>query len=370
MASGGGNGTSDGGNKTTTDVHRQTGCSKFSFLLCNISKCCGSKKKRKRTPTPELSRQPDNTPPTRIEDNEQEPYVPPPDPHDMSESPVPEIPVATPEASDDETKRSEDGGVEDKKRKDGGDKPKDRESGKNRPEVETKTGEVDDGTRPEVVDESIVTPSIPDIDDQMFDSADSDSNDEAEPESSIETNRNRRDPPEANGPNNRVHDAKNVAGKNSTLDGAIDLLPSVPGVSNPGRPRYWSSVKQLYSRTGYHLAICPNGNIRGINDDNHPYAVLEFRSPSAYGEVQIKGKKTGLYLTMNAKSRLYGQADSCHEGTFFNETLHDGYNRYLSKLYQERQWFVGIKKSGKAKPGWKTDWKQKSVQFLPRASPS
>ncbi|KAK6641009.1 hypothetical protein RUM44_012708 [Polyplax serrata] len=122
---------------------------------------------------------------------------------------------------------------------------------------------------------------------------------------------------------------------------------------------------QLYCRTGFFLAIFPDKKVRGTDEDANPNALVEFTSES-FGEVRIKGIRSNLFLAMNKKGRLYGEANAKDEATVFVELVYGQYNLYLSRKWAHLGWYVGIKKSGKGKPGPQTRYGQKAIQFLPR----
>lgn len=144
----------------------------------------------------------------------------------------------------------------------------------------------------------------------------------------------------------------------------------VPGSSiSTGNP-YFGPRKQLYCRTGYNIALYPDGAVKGSREPYSFYAILEFSSV-AIGEVRIRGLGSGFYLAMNRKGRLYGEIYPEEEGTVFVEGVAGLYNTYLSRKYAHHGWFVAIKRSGKVKAGKQTNWGQKAIQFLPRpARPS
>ncbi|XP_063225734.1 fibroblast growth factor 9-like [Bacillus rossius redtenbacheri] len=137
------------------------------------------------------------------------------------------------------------------------------------------------------------------------------------------------------------------------------LLPS-----HAGNPVYGPRM-QLYCRTGFHLAILPNGKVRGSPDDFSKFAVMELSSVDI-SEVRIRAVETNLFLAMNNKGRLYGEKDVSEEGTIFVEMVSGQYNSYLSRKYAHLGWYLAIKRSGRPKNGRRTAWGQKSTQFLPR----
>jgi hypothetical protein len=97
--------------------------------------------------------------------------------------------------------------------------------------------------------------------------------------------------------------------------------------------------------------------------------MVEFSSVD-FGEVRIRGIETNLYLAMNQKGRLYGEVNGKDEATVFVEYSYGQYNLYLSRKWAHVGWYVGIKKSGKIKPGPQTRWGQKAIQFLPQRNRS
>ncbi|KAL1131253.1 hypothetical protein AAG570_010871 [Ranatra chinensis] len=122
---------------------------------------------------------------------------------------------------------------------------------------------------------------------------------------------------------------------------------------------------QLYCDTGHHLAILPNGKVIGIEEDMNKYAVMEFTS-AGVGDVRIRAVESNMYLAMDNKGRLYGEENPMEEGTVFKESFFGMHNIYLSKKYAHLGWYVGIKKSGKPKPGPQTSRGQKATRFVPR----
>ncbi|KAJ8946810.1 hypothetical protein NQ314_008795 [Rhamnusium bicolor] len=88
---------------------------------------------------------------------------------------------------------------------------------------------------------------------------------------------------------------------------------------------------QLFSQTGYNLTIRANGEILGTQDDSD----------------QDKAN-----------------SDPSNGGTVFIEEFQGSYSAYKSALYPE--WYIGIKKNGLPKKGFRTKYGQKAVKFLPR----
>ncbi|XP_035231158.1 fibroblast growth factor 1-like [Stegodyphus dumicola] len=136
-----------------------------------------------------------------------------------------------------------------------------------------------------------------------------------------------------------------------------------------GIPAHVGGEKQLHSATGYNLVIDSKGSIYGTREPYNQEAVMELSSRAA-GEVQIKGKSSKFYLAMNEKGKIYAERDQNSENTWFRELYNEGWNNYLW-LGNNKDWYLGIKKSGKMKRGHRTEKTQNAVKFVPRpASPS
>ncbi|KAJ8916827.1 hypothetical protein NQ315_005834, partial [Exocentrus adspersus] len=148
----------------------------------------------------------------------------------------------------------------------------------------------------------------------------------------------------------------------SSTTSHINLRPT-----RVGNPVYGSKM-QLYSMTGHHLAVYPDGIVKGTPDENDLHTYLELVSAGFPGHVKIKGMLANMYVAMDAKGRLYAESDPMEEATVFIESFQGSYNAYLSRKYAHLGWYIGIKKSGRIKRGPKTAYGQKAVRFLPRRS--
>lgn len=134
-----------------------------------------------------------------------------------------------------------------------------------------------------------------------------------------------------------------------------------------GNPTYGPRM-QLFSSTGWNLAIYANKIVRGTQDDSDRCGYLELSYAGIPGHVRIQCMENKLYLGMNKNGRLYGENEKSEECTVFIESLAGLYNVYLSRHYAHLGWYVGLKKSGKVKKGPKTALNQKACKFLPRRS--
>ncbi|CAH1106625.1 unnamed protein product [Psylliodes chrysocephalus] len=132
-----------------------------------------------------------------------------------------------------------------------------------------------------------------------------------------------------------------------------------------GNPKLGAKM-QLYCKTGHHLAIYPDGKVRGTGDENDLHTYLELSAAGYPGHVRIRGLLTNLYIAMDRRGRLYGEADPMMESTVFIESFQGSYTAYLSRRYAHLGWYIGIKRNGKIKKGPLTGYGQKAVKFLPR----
>ncbi|CAG0923217.1 unnamed protein product [Notodromas monacha] len=147
------------------------------------------------------------------------------------------------------------------------------------------------------------------------------------------------------------------------------LRPSWPATPTPTveEPQYRQKL-QLYCRTGYNIAVFADGTVRGTREPFLPHAKMELIVIAHVSDMQFRGLETGLYLAMDKKGRLYGEANPNDEATVWVEVLHGVYNCYLSRKYAHLGWYLAVKKNGKPKRATKAWWGQKAIQFLPRPS--
>uniref|UniRef100_A0A674MWR7 Fibroblast growth factor n=1 Tax=Takifugu rubripes TaxID=31033 RepID=A0A674MWR7_TAKRU len=132
------------------------------------------------------------------------------------------------------------------------------------------------------------------------------------------------------------------------------------GELSGGFPRDYRRLTQLYCMNGgHHLQILPDGTVQGLRDDGDLKAVDR-------GVVVIRGTEAARYLAMNDQGRLYGSPTVTDECYFLEKLEENHYNTYMSRQYQDRNWYVALKKNGKPKLGPRTHVGQKAVFFLPR----
>ncbi|XP_068570680.1 putative fibroblast growth factor 1 [Cebidichthys violaceus] len=116
---------------------------------------------------------------------------------------------------------------------------------------------------------------------------------------------------------------------------------------------------------GHHLLILPDGTVQGQRDDGDVHAVLKLTAVDR-GVVVIQGTEAGRYLAMSDEGRLYSSPTVTDECYFLEKLEENHYNTYASQKYQERDWYVALKKNGRPKLGPRTHIGQKAVFFLPR----
>ncbi|XP_051275244.1 putative fibroblast growth factor 1 [Dicentrarchus labrax] len=133
-----------------------------------------------------------------------------------------------------------------------------------------------------------------------------------------------------------------------------------------GLLRDFRRLTRLYCMNGgYHLQILPDGTVQGQRDDRDAHTVLKLKAVDR-GVVVIQGTEAGRYLAMSDEGRLYSSQTVTDECYFLEKLEENHYNTYVSQKYQERNWYVALKKNGKPKPGPRTHIGQKAIFFLPR----
>ncbi|XP_068441687.1 putative fibroblast growth factor 1 [Clinocottus analis] len=116
---------------------------------------------------------------------------------------------------------------------------------------------------------------------------------------------------------------------------------------------------------GHHLQILPDGTVRGQRDDGDAHTVLKLKAVDR-GVVVIHGTEAGRYLAMSDEGRLHSSPTVTDECYFLEKLEENHYNTYASQKYQDRNWYVALKKNGRPKPGPRTHIGQKAIFFLPR----
>ncbi|MGH0155732.1 UNVERIFIED_CONTAM: hypothetical protein FKN15_030354 [Acipenser sinensis] len=87
-------------------------------------------------------------------------------------------------------------------------------------------------------------------------------------------------------------------------------------------------------------------------------------SPVERGVVTLFGVRSGLFVAMNSKGKLYGSTHFSDECTFKEMLLANNYNAYESRAYPGM--YIGISKNGKTKKGNRVSPTMTVTHFLPR----
>ncbi|XP_042349545.1 putative fibroblast growth factor 1 [Plectropomus leopardus] len=125
-------------------------------------------------------------------------------------------------------------------------------------------------------------------------------------------------------------------------------------------------LTRLYCMNGgHHLQILPDGTVQGQREDGDVHTVLKLTAVDR-GVVVILGIEAGRYLAMSNEGQLYSSPTVNDECYFLEKLEENHYNTYIPQKYQDRNWYVALKKNGKPKLGPRTHIGQKAVFFLPR----
>ncbi|XP_069713521.1 fibroblast growth factor 4 [Phaenicophaeus curvirostris] len=123
-------------------------------------------------------------------------------------------------------------------------------------------------------------------------------------------------------------------------------------------------LRRLYCNVGigFHIQVLPDGRIEGIHSENR-YSLLEI-SPVERGVVSIFGVRSGLFMAMNSKGKLYGSTHFNDECKFKEILLPNNYNAYESRIYPGM--YIALSKNGRTKKGNKVSPTMTVTHFLPR----
>ncbi|NWW42598.1 FGF4 factor, partial [Pedionomus torquatus] len=94
-----------------------------------------------------------------------------------------------------------------------------------------------------------------------------------------------------------------------------------------------------------------------------PVGLLEI-SPVERGVVSIFGVRSGLFVAMNSKGKLYGSTHFNDECKFKEILLPNNYNAYESRIYPGM--YIALSKNGRTKKGNKVSPTMTVTHFLPR----
>ncbi|XP_009459772.1 PREDICTED: fibroblast growth factor 4 [Nipponia nippon] len=95
----------------------------------------------------------------------------------------------------------------------------------------------------------------------------------------------------------------------------------------------------------------------------HLEGLLEI-SPVERGVVSIFGVRSGLFVAMNSKGKLYGSTHFNDECKFKEILLPNNYNAYESRIYPGM--YIALSKNGRTKKGNKVSPTMTVTHFLPR----
>ncbi|NXT46923.1 FGF4 factor, partial [Pluvianellus socialis] len=87
-------------------------------------------------------------------------------------------------------------------------------------------------------------------------------------------------------------------------------------------------------------------------------------SPVERGVVSIFGVRSGLFVAMNSKGKLYGSTHFNDECKFKEILLPNNYNAYESRIYPGM--YIALSKNGRTKKGNKVSPTMTVTHFLPR----
>ncbi|XP_072279010.1 fibroblast growth factor 4 [Pyxicephalus adspersus] len=162
--------------------------------------------------------------------------------------------------------------------------------------------------------------------------------------------------------------------RNDTLDRRWETLFSRSMARMPGERKdtnresdYLLGIKRLrrlYCNVGigFHIQVLPDGRINGMHNENR-YSLLEI-SPVEVGVVSLYGVKSGLFVAMNGKGKLYGSKQFTDECKFKETLLPNNYNAYESRRYPGM--YIALSKSGRTKKGNRVSPTMTLTHFLPR----
>ncbi|XP_078117640.1 fibroblast growth factor 4-like [Sander vitreus] len=123
-------------------------------------------------------------------------------------------------------------------------------------------------------------------------------------------------------------------------------------------------LRRLYCNVGigFHIQVLPNGKIKGVHNENR-YSLLEM-SPVERGVLTLFGVRSGLFIAMSDKGKLYGSGHYNDECKFKENLLANNYNAYESAAYPGM--YIGLSKTGKTKRGNRVTPTMTMTHFLPR----
>ncbi|XP_056149069.1 putative fibroblast growth factor 1 [Lampris incognitus] len=148
-------------------------------------------------------------------------------------------------------------------------------------------------------------------------------------------------------------------------DGEVVSLTAKPELFGDSLQDYRRLTRLYCMNGGHHLQILADGTVQGKRDEDDAHTVLRLKAVD-HGVVVIQGMEAERYLAMNSEGRLHSSPTVTDECYFLEKVEENHYNTYQAQKYEERSWYVALKKNGNPKPGPKTHIGQKAIFFLPR----
>ncbi|XP_077143065.1 fibroblast growth factor 4 [Ranitomeya variabilis] len=123
-------------------------------------------------------------------------------------------------------------------------------------------------------------------------------------------------------------------------------------------------LRRLYCNVGigFHIQVLPDGRINGTHNENRN-SLLEI-SPVEVGVVSLYGVRSGLFVAMTGKGKLYGSKHFTDECKFKETLLPNNYNAYESRRYPGM--YIALSKNGRTKKGNRVSPTMTLTHFLPR----
>ncbi|XP_068170865.1 fibroblast growth factor 4 [Antennarius striatus] len=123
-------------------------------------------------------------------------------------------------------------------------------------------------------------------------------------------------------------------------------------------------LRRLYCNVGigFHIQVLPDGKITGVHTENR-HSLLQI-SPVERGVVTLLGVRSGLFVAMSRRGKLYGSFQYNNECKFREKLLANNYNAYESAAYPRM--YIGLSKNGKTKRGNRVSPAMTVTHFLPR----
>ncbi|XP_053129034.1 fibroblast growth factor 7 [Hemicordylus capensis] len=125
-------------------------------------------------------------------------------------------------------------------------------------------------------------------------------------------------------------------------------------------------VRRLFCRTKWYIKIDRRGKIKGVQEINSNYSILELRTV-AVGIVAIKGVASDYFLAMNKSGKLYGKK-VCNEDCNFVEVIQENnYNTYASAnwTHKGKEMYIAFRHNGAPKKGLRTSKEDVASHFVP-----